>query len=203
MRQIKLGTKLLTGGLLVLVIPVIIIGVVSVYESSRSISGMGKADMANIAESLAAALDIGMNEQIVTVRNISYSSSVITAAEKVMAAGEKSSQDEVLLAQKELTKIKTAEGDRISSLVLTGRNGIVYASSDNGNFNKLDLSGRDYLDKAFKGTPNIGSVVISRATGRVVCTAACPIYDSKGKEITGSVVMVMELKFFSDILDRI
>ncbi|MDD2389786.1 MAG: methyl-accepting chemotaxis protein [Desulfobacterales bacterium] len=203
MRQIKLGTKLLTGGLLVLVIPVIIIGVVSVYESSRSISGMGKADMANIAESLAAALDIGMNEQIVTVRNISYSSSVITAAEKVMAAGEKSSQDEVLLAQKELTKIKTAEGDRISSLVLTGRNGIVYASSDNGKFNEVDLAGRDYLDKAFKGTPNIGSVVISRATGRVVCTAACPIYDSKGKEITGSVVMIMELKFFSDILDRI
>ncbi len=203
MKQLKLGTKLLMGGLLVLAIPVIIIGIVSVYESSRSISQMGKDDMLNIAGSLAAALDIGMNEQIVTVRNISYTNSVIIAAEKVAKHGEKSGQNEILLAQRELTKMKEAEGDRLSSMTLVGKNGIVYASSDNGKFKGLNLAGRDYLDKAFKGTPNVGSVVISRATGRVICTAACPIYDPQGKEITGAVVMAMELKFFSDMLDKI
>jgi methyl-accepting chemotaxis protein len=203
MRQLKLGTKLLMGGLLVLAIPIIIIGVVSVYESSRSISQMGKEDMVNIAESLAAVLDIGMNEQLVTVRNISYTNSVITAAEKLAKDGEKSSRNEILLAQRELTKMKAAEGDRLSSLTLVGKNGIIYASSDNGKFKGLNLAGRDYLDKASKGTSNVGSVVISRATGRVICTAACPTYDPKGKEITGAVVMAMELKFFSDILDRV
>jgi methyl-accepting chemotaxis protein len=203
MKQLKLGTKLLMGGLLVLAIPIIIIGVVSVIESSRSISHMGKGDMANIVGSLAAALDIGMNEQIVTVRNLSYTNSVIAAAEKVAKDGEKSGQNEILLAQRELTKMKNAEGERLSSLMLVGKNGIAYASSDNGKNNGLNFAGRDYLDKAFKGTPNVGSVVISRATGRVVCTAACPIYDPKGKEITGAVVMGMELKFLSDILDEV
>jgi methyl-accepting chemotaxis protein len=203
MKQLKLGTKLLIGGLLVLAIPVIIIGVVSVYESSRTISQMGKEDMANLAGSLAAALDVGMNEQVVAVRNISYTNSVIIAAEKMVKAGEKSGQNEILLAQRELTKMKDAEGDRLSSLMLVGKNGIAYASSDNGKNKGLNLAGRDYLDKAFKGTPNVGSVVISRATGRVVCTAACPIYDPKGKVITGVVVMGMELKFLSDILDEV
>jgi len=203
MKQIKLGTKLLMGGLLTLAIPIIIIGAVSVYESSRSISQMGRADMADIAESLAAALDIGMNEQIITVRNISYTNSVISAAEKVARSGEKGSQKEILLAQRELTKMKDAVGERLSSMTLVGRNGIIYASSDNGKFKGLDLSGRDYLVKAFKGTPNVGSVVFSRATGRVICTAACPIYSPAGKEVNGSIVMAMELKFFSDILDKI
>ena len=184
-------------------IPIIIIGIVSVYESSRSISQMGRADMVDITESLAAALDIGMSEQIVTVRNISYSNSVITAAEKIAKDGEKSSQKEILIVQRELTKMKDAQGDRLSSLMLVGRNGIIYASSDNGKFKGIDLSSRDYIDKAFKGTPNVGSVVFSKGTGRVICTAACPIYDPKGKEITGAVVMAMELKFFSDILDNV
>jgi len=199
MKQFKLGTKLLSGGLLILAIPIIIIGIVSVYESSRSISQMGRTDMVTIAESLAAALDIGMREQIVTVRNIAYSDTVIDAAEKVAKDGEKSSQKEVLLAQGKLTKIKAAQGDRLSSITLVGRNGIIFASSDNGEFKGLDLSGRDYINKAFKGTPNVGSVVFSRATGRVICTAAHPIYDSTEKEITGSVVMAMEFKFFFPI----
>ncbi|MBW2557906.1 MAG: methyl-accepting chemotaxis protein [Deltaproteobacteria bacterium] len=203
MKRFKLGTKLLLGGLLILAIPIIIIGIVSVYESSRSISQMGRADMINIADSLAAALDIGMREQIVKVRNISYTTSVINAAEKVAKNGEKSSRNEILIVQRELTKMKEAEGNRLFSMLLVGRNAVVMASSDNGKINGLNLAGRDYLEKAFKGTPSVGSVVISRATGMVICTAACPIYDPKGKEITGAVVMAMELKFFSDILDNV
>jgi methyl-accepting chemotaxis protein len=203
MKNLKLGTKLLLGGLLVIAIPIIIIGIVSVYQSSRSISVMGKGDMVSIAESLAGALEISMNEQISIVRNISYSNSVITAAEKVAREGEKNSQNEIISAQREITKIKEAEGDELSSILLVGKNGIAYASSDNGKVKGLNVSGRDYLEKAFKGTPNVGSVVISRAHGRVICTAACPIYASTGKDITGVVVMAMELKTLSNMLDKI
>jgi methyl-accepting chemotaxis protein len=203
MKHLKLGTKLLSGGLLVLAIPIIIIGVVSVYESSRSISKMGREDMISIAESLAGALGIGMTEQLLTVRNVSYSNSVIAATEKVAREGEKNSQKEIVFVQKELTKMKDSEGDRFSSITLTNKNGIIFASSESGKFKGLNLAGRDYLDKAFKGTPNVGSVVISRAHGRVICTAASPIYSSTGKEITGAVVIAMELKLLTDIIDKI
>jgi methyl-accepting chemotaxis protein len=198
-----LGTKLLLGGLLVLAIPVIVIGVVSVYESSRSISKVQKEEMISIAESLAGALGLGMTEQLMTVRNISYSNSVIAAAEKVVREGEKNSQNEILFVQKELTKMKDAEGDRFSSILLVGKNGLVFASSESGKMKGLNLSGRDYLDKAFKGTPNVGSVVISRATGRVICSAASPIYASNGKTVTGVVIMAMELKLLTDIFDML
>ena len=203
MKHLKLGTKILAGGLLVLAIPVIIIGIVSVYESSRSISKMQKEDMISIADSLAGALGNGMTEQLMTVRNISYSNSVIAAAEKVAREGEKNSQNEIVFVQKELTKMKDAEGDRFSSIMLVGKNGIAFASSESGKIRGLNLAGRDYLDKAFKGTPNVGAVVLSRAHGRVVCTAASPIYASTGKEITGVVVIGMELQFLTDIFDRL
>jgi methyl-accepting chemotaxis protein len=202
MKNLKLGTKLLAGGLLVLAIPIIIIGVVSVYESSRSVSQMGKADILSITESLAGALDIGMHEQLVKIQNLSYSNSVIIAAEKVAKKGEKNSQNEIILAQRELTKIKNAESDHLSSVNLVDKNGIFFASSDS-KMKGTNVAARDYFNKALKGTANVGSVVISSATGRVVCTAAVPIYSSTGKDITGVAMMALELKFFSDILDNV
>ena len=203
MKHLKLGTKILSVGLLLIALPILIIGIVSVYESSRSISKMGREDMTSIAESLEGAIRIGMGEQLLTVRNISYSNSVIAVTEKMARDGEKNSQNEIVFVQKELTKMKDAEGDRLSSITLTDKKGIVFASSESGKMRGLDLSGRDYIDKAFKGIANVGSVVVSRATGRVICTAAGPIYASTGKDITGAVVIAMELKYLTDIIDKI
>ena len=203
MKQLKLGTKLLIGGLLTVAIPIIVIGVVAVYQSMQSITELARNSMGNTSQSLARGLDNVFHEQLVMVSNISYSNSVIAAAEKAAREGAKNSQKEILLAQRELTKIKKAEAEHLSSIMLVGKNGITYASSDNGKMNGTDVSGREYLTAALKGKPNVGSVVISRATGRVVCTAACPIYASTGKEITGVAVMAMEIKYLTDTVDDI
>lgn len=203
MKQLKLGTKLLIGGLLTVAIPVIVVGVVALYQSTQSIDELARNSMGNTSRSLAQGLDNAFHQQLVMVRNISYSNGVIAAAEKVAKEGAKNSQKEILLAQRELTKIKESEAEHLSSIFLVGKKGIIYASSDNGKMNGVDVSGRDYLDAALKGKPNVGSVVISRASGRVVCTAACPIYASKGKEITGVAVMTMEIKYLTDTVDDI
>src|SRR4030042_2866753 len=129
MKHMKLLRKLLIGGILVVAIPIIVIGIVSVYQVSESTFKDKKEDMAVISESLAGALEIGMYEQIVTIRTISYSNSLIAAAEKLAKEGEAKSQQEMLLAEKEFIKIKKAEGDRISSINLVGKDGILYASS--------------------------------------------------------------------------
>lgn len=203
MKQFKLGTKLLISGLLTVAIPIIVIGVVAVYQSTQSITELARNGMGNTSQSLARGLDNVFHEQIVMVRNISYSNSVIDTAEKVAREGAKNSQKEIFFAQRELTKIKESEAEHLSSIMLVGKNGITYASSDNGKMNGTDVSGREYLNTALKGKPNVGSVVISRATGRVVCTAACPIYASTGKEITGVAVMAMEIKYLTDTVDDI
>jgi methyl-accepting chemotaxis protein len=202
MKHRKLGTKLLISGILVVAIPIIVIGIVSVYQISQSTFKDKKEDMTIISESLANALEIAMYEQLVTIKNISYSNSVIAAAEKVAREGETKSRQEITFAEKELIKIKKAEGDRLSSINLIGKDGIFYASSDSKTMKGVNVAGRDYLDKALKGTPNVGSVVISRATGRVSCTAASPIYSSTGKDITGVVMVGFELKLLSDIFEK-
>jgi methyl-accepting chemotaxis protein len=202
MKHLKLGTKLLIGGLLAVAIPIIVIGIVSIYQATENTFKDKKEDMTVISESLAGALEIGMYEQLFTIKNISYSNSLIAAAEKVAKEGEAKSQQEMALAEKELIKIKKSEGDRLSSTNLVGKNGIFLVSSDIKTMKGTNVAARDYFKTALKGTPNVGLVSVSSATGRVVCTSASPIYSSTGKDITGVVMMSLELKYFSDIFDK-
>jgi len=202
MKHLKLGNRLLIGGLLAVAIPIIVIGIVSVYQATENTFKDKKEDMAVISESLAGALEIGMYEKLFAIKNISYSNSLIAAAEKVAKEGEAKSRHEMVLAEKELIKIKNAEGDRLSSTNLVGKNGIFLVSSDIKAFKGTNVSKREYFIKALNGIPNVGSVNISSATGRVVSTSASPIYSSTGKDITGVAIMSLELKFFSDILEK-
>ncbi|MDP2862077.1 MAG: methyl-accepting chemotaxis protein [Desulfobacterales bacterium] len=203
MKHLNLGAKFLSVGLLAVVIPIIIIGVVSVYESSRSITEMARQGMIGIAEGLVDTIGVGMGEQLCAVKNVSFSNSVIAAAEKVAKEGVAKSQQEMALVEKELIKIKKSEGDRLSSINLVDKNGIFLVSSDIKTFKGTNVSKREYFIKALNGTPNVGSVTISSTTGRIVCTAAAPIYSSTGKEITGVAMMSLELKYLTDIVDKI
>jgi signal transduction histidine kinase/DNA-binding response OmpR family regulator/HAMP domain-containing protein len=203
MKQLKLRTKLLTAGLLALAVPVVVIGIVGVTQSMRSITELARNRMGNTTQSLAGALDLILKEQIAKIRDIADSDSVVAAAETAAEQGGKNNRNTILIAQRKITKIKNAEGDLLESIVLIGMNRIAFASSDNGKFIGLDLTGRHYLDLAFQGEPSIGSVVFSRATGKVICIAVSPIYAPGGKEIIGAVAMDMELKFLTGIIDEI
>lgn len=199
-RNLRIWVKMLIIGLLSVAIPIIIIGFISVYQSIESTAQLQEKSAAEIAEDIADALDIAMTEQISAARNISFSNSVISAAEKVARDGEAKSQEQIRLAQKELSKIKDASGDRYSSVLLVGKNETAFASSDNGKMRGLNLKGRDFLAKAKSGVSTVGSVVVSRATGKLVCTAAVPIY--KGGEIVGAVVSAVHLEAVTRIFDQ-
>lgn len=201
-KDLRIGTRLMIGGLLIVAIPIIIIGIMTVYESTKSISEFARQSMENTSQGLAEAISIGLNEQLTIIKNTSYSNSVVAASEKVAKKGEKNSRQEIALAEKELIKIKKEAGDRLSSINLVGKDGIFFATSNSKTFKGTNVSAREYFTKALKGAPNVGSVVISVATGRVVCTAATPIYSSSGKEITGVAMMALELKFFTDVLEK-
>jgi methyl-accepting chemotaxis protein len=201
MRHPKLGAKFLIGGLLLLIIPISCIGIITVYESFRDISNVARNDLSSVAEGLASTLEIGINEQLLTVRNIASFNSIIDASEKNSREGEKNSRSEIALAERELIRIKDNEGDRCSSVNLINLNGIFYASSNRKANIGIDVSDRDYFKTALKGIPNVGSAVISKASGRIVLSTACPVYGSAGKDITGIVTIAMEIKYLTDIID--
>ena len=59
--------------------------------------------------------------------------------------GEAKSRQEMALAEKELIKIKKAEGDRLSSINLVDKNGIFYVSSDIKTMKGINVADREYF----------------------------------------------------------
>lgn len=202
MRQMKLGAKFLAGGLLLLGIPIALIGVITVYESSSHIDEITRNDLANVAQGLAGSVEINMNEQLISVRNIASFRSVVGVAEKAARYGLKDSQKEIALVEGELARVKGNEGVRCASVNVCGPDLAIIASSNSAN-RGVDISGRDYAQRAMKGEANIGSVVVSMVTGKIVSTAVSPIYASDGKAVSGIVMMAMEIDNLTDIVDRV
>jgi methyl-accepting chemotaxis protein len=202
MSHLKLGGKFLIGGLFLLVIPLCLIEVVMVLESTRSITNQARNDLSTMAEGLAGTLSVGMNEQLVAVRNAASRRTFIATAEKVARLGADGARDDLARMQADLLKIKEIEGERCSGLIFVGKDGIGLASSNPANVG-LDFKGRDYATEALKGNPNVGSVGTSRSTGMVVCMAAAPVYAPDGKGINGIIAMGLEIKYLTDIVDAI
>ena len=174
-----LRARILLAGLLVLVVPLILVGVVAVYEANSSITTMAQSDLTNTATGLALDVQTLMSEQLVTAGAIAASSSVSAAAVAVDrdAPG---SQTLAAIAQNEIDRVKAQNGDRFDALVLIGADGTCFASTDGGAIVGKDLSQRPYFKKAMQGEANVGEVIVSLATGNKVIIAAYPIVDPRG-----------------------
>jgi len=200
MKQIKLGTKLLLGGLLVIAIPIIIIGIVAIYESRQNTLEMTKHNMLTISRSLAGALEIGLTKELQIVHNMSNSNALIEATEKVARDGIKKSQNEIDLAQRELSKIKKATGEHYSNIMVAVGNGISFADGFEGKNKGTNFSDRETFKKAINGQTNIGEMGISKTKGTVVCFAGAPIRAGKDNQPIGAILTGLQFEFFSDII---
>lgn len=199
----KLGTKLLAGGLLVVVIPLIVIGIASVYKATDSISSIAHEEMLNVSKVLADTIDLGLSEELRLAQAISLSNSVVAAAEKVAEAGREASGSEIALAQRELGKIREAAGDRYDTIVLFGRDGLVFADGVKGRDVGINASDREYYRKALQGQCNLGDVVKSKATGNLVCMAACPIFSGKNQRIIGVASCMINVTHLMEMVNRV
>jgi len=201
--KMKLGTKLLAGGLLVVVIPLIVIGVASVYKATDSISSIAEEELQNVSKVLAETIDLGLSEELRLSQAISLSNSVVAAAEKVAAVGREGSRSEIALAQRELGRIREAAGDRYDTIVLFGREGIVFADGVQGRDIGINASDREYFKKAVQGNCNLGEVVRSKATNGLVCMAACPIFSGGEKNVIGVVSCMINISHLVEMVDKV
>lgn len=198
----KLRSKLLIGGLSSTMIPILIIGLISVYRSSESVSSIVEHNLSNVSENIAGHIESGLANELRLVETISFFGSVISVTEEAAGDGGRESRDRIDRVQDELGKIKERAGSRYSSILLLNGNGIVIADSSGGKFKGLDLHDRDYFLAALQGKANIGTVVESRATGKVILTAAAPIRSSRDNAVVGAVVSGIFVEYLTELADR-
>jgi methyl-accepting chemotaxis protein len=103
-------------------------------------------------------------------------------------------QDEVKAADSRLNQIKNSSS-LFDNIHLTGRDGLVLASSDAGLAGSLNLSTRKYFKAALTGTLALSQAIKSKTTGHPVFCIAAPV--RQGNKIQGVLVGVINMTHFT------
>ncbi len=191
MKKKSLRFKMITGGVLAVVVPLLIVGVFSIYRASDALEELAQSRSQEVARGLAAMPNLAVQEEMKIAAQIARNSAVIAAV------ANPADEAAVTKAADELKGLVEKSGSDYEIIFVAGVDGKVITGS-RGNVNAgLDLSGRDYVRGAVEGKVSVGSVNQSKATGNIVMTFGAPIHSASG-QVIGVVGITMGVNFLSE-----
>jgi methyl-accepting chemotaxis protein len=155
MGRTKLRTKLVLGGLALLVVPLLALEIFTVQWASRAVDNLERNQLAVLKQVVADQVNIMLDSQKGLLRNASTHDQVIHTTVQTLAE-----TGAVEIAQFNLDRNPTVFHDKntYELFFLTDEKGIVIADTSEGKYRGTDLSGEEYFKKALGGEPVIGRV---------------------------------------------
>jgi len=182
--KLTLRTKLVFGGLALLIVPLLALEVFTVRWASRAVDNIERDQLVVLKQVVADQVNIMLDTQKGLLRNASTHDPVIHETVKTLVE-----TGAVNIAQFNLDKNTTAfhDKDTYELFLMTDDKGIVIADTSEGKYRGTDLSGQEYLKKALEGEPVIGKVKASEKGGYVIVAGPLKSTD-KGIGTIGAIV---------------
>lgn len=197
MRKMTLTSKLVLGGILIMLIPALSIGLLSIVKASGAMESLFERQSVATANSLAEMVELTLTQEMNMAKEIAAGNSTIDTATKVAAEGVENSNAQIESLSRKLANAHAQIGQNYEVISVIGLDGKVFADSLNGKDKGIDLSERQYFKLAREGKHNIGAVVPSKATGNPIVPVAAPIFSEK-KDVVGVVVIVLKIDYIGN-----
>ncbi len=192
--KLTLRTKLVLGGLTLLVVPLLALMIFTVRWASRAVDNLEKDQLAVLKQLVADQVNIMLDTQKGLIGNASTNDPVIYEIVKALAR-----TGVVNIAQFNLDKSPTVFHDKntYELFFMSDGKGIVIADTSNGKYHGIDLSGEEYFKKALAGETVIGKVSASDRGGYVTVAGPLKSTDDKGIGTIGAIVSGWKLNFLN------
>ena len=165
MKKASLRAKLLTGGILIVLIPLLVVSIFSVYKSSEALHDISLEQSVNAAKHLSAVFQLTLAHEIRILNTLSVDPDSIDAT--IGNGG---------IADAKLAGIMTRMSGNYEVLFVADATGGIRADGLEGSYNGINIGVRDYFVAAKAGKASIGTVVKSKKTAKSVAVIAVPIY---------------------------
>ena len=182
---------MMVAGLLFVLIPVLVVGGISIYRSMGALESSAKSEALAVAKGMANMANAAVAAELKIVIQTAQRAAVIKGAEKYSEGMANAPEIREMIA--EMDGLIQKSGADYESIFVAGVDGKVISSDDG----QLDLSDRDYFQKAKDGQMTAGAVIKSKATGNTVMVFAAPVYSSSGK-VVGAVVSTLNMDSISE-----
>jgi len=196
MKKGSLSFKLVSGGILAVLIPLVVVGLFSVTKASKALESLSKEQVSNVARDLAGMTELVLQEEVKIAGELGVARTTLAALAKVGASGIENAENEL----KELTEMLSGTMKKIGKdydiILVADANGMVITDGSGGKSRGMTMADRGYFQIAKKGKANVGAPVKSKTSGRPVVPICVPIYSSVG-QVMGAVTTVLKIDFFS------
>ena len=188
-KNLGIGARLIIIGLILIALPLIVISSVAVFRSQAGLTALAGESLVGDSQDLANKIDtFYLNETrtaLALANNPVVQAAIVARNGLGGAAG---AAQEIKAADAQIDPFRKVKeiGGAYEAVNLVGSDGIVFVSSD-AKAVGVDVNGREYFKLAFGGKANVGSVVVSKITGKLVTPVAVPVL------IDGAVVGVVSL----------
>ncbi len=200
MRKMKLGTKLIMIGTLIMLLPLLICGFIAVGKSTVALKSLEYEQVTGITKAIAKGIDDVLKEEKKLAKDMSFGNEAVVAATAVAEKGAENSSEEINALNKKLTRFgKTKElGEDYHVTLVAGLDGKVYSASQE-KYIGISIAERGYFKDAVSGQVNVGNPALNKVTGKPFVPVAAPIYSKEGR-IVGMIANITDIGFLSDLI---
>jgi methyl-accepting chemotaxis protein len=203
MKKRSLGFKLIVGGIIAVLIPLLIVGIFSAVKSAKALSDNAKVQAINLARDLAGTVQLVLVEESKLISELSVRDDIISALSKAAAGGIEAAEGDLSKIGNDLVAMMKKIGKDYEAVIVIDANGAVVADGIGGKSKGISLAERDYFKGAKSGKAyTIGTPVKSKLTGNPTVSIASPIISNSG-EFVGAVAMVMKTDFINEKLNSV
>ncbi len=198
MKKRGLKFKLVTGGILAVLAPLITIGTFAAYKTSGALLNAGTSEARLVARNLAAMTDLLLRKEIDFTKALASAPLPAEVAASVHERGTEKSRELLEALDRYLTDFHQQVQSGYESFFVTDARGTLLSMSGKRNHFQRNVTAgdRDYFKAAQKGVSNIGNPVKSKTTGKPVVVTAVPLFTKSG-EFAGMVGSVLRLDLLS------
>jgi methyl-accepting chemotaxis protein len=202
MKITSIRFRLIAGGITLVLLPLIIIGILSISKSSTALTVLSKQQAESIALDLAGLADQFLREEIKLAE-------VFAAGHEVVDVLSRVHKGEADLVVEEIKGLYQSFGDKFARLGTTYQG--VFVSDTNGNlitgvledgkeYKGSNIGERDYFKTAkTTGKTTVGDVVRSKTTEKLISVICVPI-KSKTQEFIGALGLVMKVESLTELV---
>ncbi|MGD8561812.1 MAG: methyl-accepting chemotaxis protein [Desulfarculaceae bacterium] len=195
MKSRSLAFKLMTGGIIIVLIPLAVVGIISVMNASDALESVSRNQARQIAIDLAGTVQAMLSKELKIAIEMATVPMVVQACAQAAAGGSDKAQTGISKAGEWLSTVGQKIGEEYESILVCDNKGEVIADSQKGKSKGISVGDRDYFKAAREGKASISPPVKSRLSGKPVVVLAAPVVDGQGKflGIVGIILKTEEL----------
>jgi methyl-accepting chemotaxis protein len=200
-KNLKLGTKLILVGSILLLVPISVVGYLAVKQASKGLSEIEDEQLTGVTKSLAQAVNNALEGEMMVVKDLSISPETIRAAISTNA-GSQGAQGDIAALNQRLGHFAQTDGLKDNSQVVyvTGLEGKAIAASVE-KYIGVSFSERQYIRDALAGNVNVGKADVNKVTGELFVPIATPIHSPDGK-IVGAIANILSIGVLGDLISN-